>query len=146
MLNSLSFLIQQIDCYCSLWDQFRSHQPRWRNCCFVKEIPTKCMCICRRYGRVHQKYLLFFWNPKMAQLLTGLFCNECILLPNHWIVLPISNLRFFLTNICYGFFFSCQTEKNKSCFGPIRSLFSFSIAQNKKNSWTKLGKQIGEKI
>ena len=52
----------------------------------------------------------------------------------HQIVSPISNsdfFNFFLTNIYYGFFFIWQTEK-KTCFGPIRILFSFSTAQTEK--------------
>jgi hypothetical protein len=43
------------------------------------------------------------------------------------------------TNIYYDLFFLWQTEK-ETCFGPIRSLFSFSAAQTEKNSCKKLGK------
>ena len=57
----------------------------------------------------------------------------------------IPNIRIFLTNICYGFFFNWQTEK-KSCFGPIKNLFFFSSAQTEKNSGKKLVTQIGENI
>ena len=54
----------------------------------------------------------------------------------HQTVLPTSNSEStnFLTNICYGFRFSWQTEK-KLCFGPTRKLFSFSTAPTEKNSW-----------
>ena len=44
-------------------------------------------------------------------------------------------------NIVYFF----NLEK-KTCFGPIRSLFSFSTAQTEKLFWKKLVKQIGEYI
>jgi hypothetical protein len=36
--------------------------------------------------------------------------------------------------------------RGKTCFGPINNFFSFSTVKNEKNSWTKLGKQIGENI
>jgi hypothetical protein len=42
----------------------------------------------------------------------------------------------FLTNIYRDFFFNWQTEK-KACFGPIRSLFSFSTTQTLKKLWKK---------
>ena len=45
----------------------------------------------------------------------------------------IPNLQFFLTNIYCDFCFNWQTGKN--CFGPIRSLFSFSTAQTEQSSW-----------
>ena len=58
----------------------------------------------------------------------------------HQIVLPTSNSEStnFLTNICYGFRFSWQTEK-KLCFGPIRNFFSFST---EKNSFEKIRENI----
>ena len=37
------------------------------------------------------------------------------------------------------FFCNWQTEK-KNCFGPMRSLFSFSTAQTEKKLWRKLWK------
>ena len=36
----------------------------------------------------------------------------------------------------YDLFFNWKTEK-KNCFGPIRSLFSFSTAQSDKKKWRK---------
>jgi hypothetical protein len=42
-------------------------------------------------------------------------------------------------------FFTGKLSK-KNCFGPIRSLFTFSTAQTEKNLWKKLVKQIGENI
>ena len=42
--------------------------------------------------------------------------------------------------------FSTGKLRKITGFGLIRSLFSFSNAQTEKNSWTKLGKQIGENI
>ena len=41
---------------------------------------------------------------------------------------------------------SFSTGKLRFFFWPIRNLFSFSTAQTEKDSWTKLGKQIGENI
>jgi hypothetical protein len=41
--------------------------------------------------------------------------------------------------------FSVGKLREKTCFGPIRNLFSFSTAQTEKNLWTKLGKLIGGK-
>ena len=35
--------------------------------------------------------------------------------------------------------------RKRSCFEPLRSLFSFSTAQTEKNLWTKFGKLIGGK-
>ena len=42
--------------------------------------------------------------------------------------------------------FSTDKLRNKNCVGPVRNLLSFLTAQTEKNSWTKLVKQIGEKI
>jgi hypothetical protein len=42
------------------------------------------------------------------------------------------------TNIYYDLFFLWQTEK-ETCFGPIRSLFSFSAAQTEKKFVEKIG-------
>jgi hypothetical protein len=42
--------------------------------------------------------------------------------------------------------FSTGKLRKETFFGPVRILFSFSTAQTEKNSWTKLGKQIGESI
>ena len=47
----------------------------------------------------------------------------------------------FLANICYDFFLNWQTEK-KTCFGPIRNLFSFSTAQTQTIGVNKLVKKI----
>ena len=58
----------------------------------------------------------------------------------HQIVSPILNFliyHIFLTNICYDLFFNWQTEK-KTCFGPMRNLFSFSTTQTEKNLPTLL--------
>ena len=38
------------------------------------------------------------------------------------------------------------SKLRKNTFAPLRSFFSFSIAQTVKNSWKKLVKQIGENI
>jgi len=48
-------------------------------------------------------------------------------------------------NICYNFFFNWRTEKKK-LFWTNKKFVFFSTAQTEKNSWTKLGKQIGENI
>ena len=57
----------------------------------------------------------------------------------------IPNLRFFLTNVYYDFFFNWQTEEKK-LFWTNKSLFSFSTAQTEKYMWKKFVKQIGENI
>ena len=36
--------------------------------------------------------------------------------------------------------FITEKMRKKKCFGPIKSLFSFSTAQIEKNPWKKLGK------
>ena len=36
--------------------------------------------------------------------------------------------------------------RQKACFRPIKSLFSFSTAQTEKYTWKKFVKQIGETI
>ena len=46
-----------------------------------------------------------------------------------------TNLKFRkyktkFTNICYDFFINWQTEREKNCFGPIRSLFTFLTEKN----------------
>ena len=52
----------------------------------------------------------------------------------HQIVSPILHPKstIFLTNICYDFFFSWQTEKKQ--LWAKKKLFSFSTAQTEKNS------------
>ena len=42
--------------------------------------------------------------------------------------------------------FSTGKLRKKNCFGPKRSLFSFSTDQTEKNLWKKTVKQIGENI
>jgi hypothetical protein len=42
--------------------------------------------------------------------------------------------------------FSTGKLRKKNCFEPIKNLFASSTAQTEKNSWKKLGKQIGENI
>ena len=43
-------------------------------------------------------------------------------------------------------YFSTGKLRQKVCFGPIRNLFSFSIAQTEKKKWKTLVKEIGEII
>ena len=40
-------------------------------------------------------------------------------------------------------FISSKLRKKKICFGPTKSLLSFSTAQTEKNLWKKLGEKIG---
>ena len=48
-------------------------------------------------------------------------------------------VSLILEFIHYDFFFNWQTEK-KTCFGPIRNLFSFSSTQTEKNFVDRIGK------